>query len=70
MKKALIKKVSKGKKKGEFRFVLLAKNGEPIAQSFPETYTQKHNCISTLENHFPDFEILDLTKMNNQNNLE
>ncbi len=62
MKKALIKKVSKGSKVGEFRFILVAANGEPIAQSHPETYTQKHSCISVLEKHFPDFEICDLTK--------
>lgn len=66
MKKALIKRVSKGKRKGEFRFILVAANGEPIAQSFPESYTQKHNCISVLEKHFPEFTIEDLTKNRNE----
>ena len=60
--KAYIKKVKKGKRIGEFKFTLAAANGETIAQSYPETYTQKHNCIKTLKTHFPQFEIVDLTK--------
>lgn len=55
--KAIIKRVSHGKRKGEFRFVLVAENGEIIATS--ETYTQKHNVISLLETHFSNFTIVD-----------
>lgn len=57
--KAIIKQVKKGKKKGEFRFTLLAGNGEVIAVS--ETYTQKHNVIGLLTVHFPSFKIEDKT---------
>lgn len=59
MKKAIIKTVKSGKRKGQFRFILVAKNGEPIANSGNESYTQKHNCISVLKNHFPEFTIID-----------
>lgn len=62
MRKAKIKRIAKGKKKGEFRFVLYAINGEVIANSHPESYTQKHSCIATLKNNFPNFEIEDTTK--------
>lgn len=62
MKKALIKRIAKGKKKGEFRFVLKAENGETVAVSGTETYTQKHSCIETLNSCFPLFHIIDLTK--------
>ena len=62
MKKAFIKTVSKGKQKGQFRFVLKASNGETIAVSSPESYTQKHSAIETLTANFPDFQIVDKTK--------
>lgn len=62
MKKAQIKQISRGKHKGEFRFLLFASNGEVIANSHPESYTQKHSCIETLTNNFPDFVIEDKTK--------
>lgn len=58
--KAIIKIVSHGKLKGQFRFVLKAVNGEPIATS--ETYTQKHNVLDVLTTYFPNFEIVDKTK--------
>jgi uncharacterized protein YegP (UPF0339 family) len=57
--KAIIKKVSHGKLKGQFRFVLKGSNGEIIAVG--ETYTQKHNCIETLQNYFSNFEVVDKT---------
>lgn len=60
MKKAIIKTVSHGKLKGQYRFILIAANGEPIATS--ETYTQKHNVIELLATHFAEFEIVDKTK--------
>ena len=59
--KALIKKVTKGRFKGQFRFVLKASNGEVIATSATEFYTQKHNVREVLEKYFPNFEIIDLT---------
>lgn len=66
MKTAIIKKVSHGKLKGQYRFLLVAENGEIIAQSYPETYTQKHNAIEVLTDNFPDFEISDQTKEKNE----
>lgn len=62
MKKARIILVTKGKNVGQFRFKLYGINGEPVANSHPETYTQKHSCIETLQNNFPDFVIIDTTK--------
>lgn len=57
---AVIKQVSHGKKKGQFRFNLVADNGEIIATS--ETYTQKHNVTDVLEKYFSTFKILDKCK--------
>lgn len=59
MKTAIIKTVSKGKHKGQFRFVLKAANGEVVATSGTESYTQKHSCIETLATHFKDFAIVE-----------
>lgn len=64
MKKALLKKVSKGKLKGQYRFVLKAANGETVAVSNPETYVAKHSAVETLQNNFQDFQIVDQTKEN------
>lgn len=61
MKKAIIKQVSRGARKGEYRFVLKAANGETIATSGTESYTQKHNCLQVVLDHFPDFAIEDTT---------
>lgn len=61
MKKAIITTVKRGKHQGEFKFKLVAANGETIAQSYPESYTQKHNAIKVLKKNFPDFEIQDQT---------
>ena len=61
MKKAKITTVKKGPRMGQFKFQLIAANGEPIAQSYPESYTQKHNAIEVLEKNFPDFVIEDTT---------
>jgi uncharacterized protein YegP (UPF0339 family) len=60
MKRAIIKKVSKGRQKGEYRFLLIAENGEIIATS--ETYTAKHNVVDVIKAHFPEFTIVDKTK--------
>lgn len=58
--KAVIKRVTHGKQKGQFRFILKAGNNEPIAHG--ETYTQKHNVKELLEKYFPLFTIEDKTK--------
>jgi hypothetical protein len=60
MKKMIIKTVSKGPRKGQFRFLLKGANGEVIAQG--ETYTVKHNIVSLHKDHFPDFELVDKSK--------
>lgn len=57
--KAIVKKVSHGKLKGQFRFILKGNNNEIIATG--ETYTQKHNCLEVLQSFFPNFEIIDKT---------
>ena len=59
--KAIISVVKTGKLKGQFRFKLIGTNGKTIAQSYPETYTQKHNCVSLLQSNFPMFKIVDTT---------
>lgn len=61
MKTAEITTVKRGKLKGQFKFTLFAKNGEAVAQSYPETYTAKHNCVQTLMKHFAEFKIIDKT---------
>jgi uncharacterized protein YegP (UPF0339 family) len=58
--KVIIKRVSKGKRKGEFRFVLIGDNGENLSQQ--ESYTQKHNVIEVIEKYFSNFPIVDATK--------
>jgi uncharacterized protein YegP (UPF0339 family) len=59
MKKAVIKKVKAGKKAGQFRFELVGSNGETVAHSGTETYTQLHSCKETLQANFPDFKIIE-----------
>ncbi len=44
----------------QFRFNLRARNGEIVATS--ETYTQKKSLKKTLENLFPQWEIVDTTR--------
>ncbi len=61
-KRAVIKTVTRGKHVGEFKFTLYAENGEAIAQSYPESYTQKHSLLETLQSNFPDFPVDDTTK--------
>ncbi len=59
--KAVIKQVTHGKRKGEYRFNLIGDNGEVIGGSCSETYTQKHNVMDVLEKYFPLFTIEDKT---------
>jgi len=58
--KAIIKVVTRGKNKGQFRFILKADNGENLSPQ--ETYTQKHNVKKILEKYFPNFTVVDNTK--------
>ena len=60
-KRAIIDKVKSGKQKGQYKFVLMALNGEVIARSHPESYNQLQGAIKTLENHFRDFVIYEKT---------
>ncbi len=57
--KIIIKKVSKGPNKGQFRFLIKGDNGENLSQQ--ETYTQKHNVIEVITKYFPHFTIEDKT---------
>lgn len=52
---AKITTVKKGRHKGEFKFTLYAVNGEPVAQSYPETYKTLQSCKKTLASCFPAF---------------
>lgn len=52
---AIVKQVTRGKMKGQYRFVLKGDNGEIIATS--ETYTQEHNVLEVLYQYFPTFKI-------------
>jgi uncharacterized protein YegP (UPF0339 family) len=57
--KAIIKKVNKGKRVGQFKFKLVGDNGEDLSQN--ESYTQKHNVMEVLTKYFPNFVIVDET---------
>lgn len=57
MKQAIIKKVTNGKNKGQWRFVLWAANGKVIAVSGTETYHNLQDCKDTCTHNFPDFKI-------------
>lgn len=57
-KQAVITKVKTGKLKGEYRFMLKSRNGKIVAQSYPETYKKKADCVKTLRECFADFEIV------------
>jgi uncharacterized protein YegP (UPF0339 family) len=57
---ALIKKITHGKFKGEYRFVLKGANNEIVATS--ETYKNKADILDLLDNLFPNFMIVDKSK--------
>jgi uncharacterized protein YegP (UPF0339 family) len=61
-KRAIIDKVKSGREKGQYKFILRAKNGESVAKSHPEAYTQLHSAVDTLKEHFKDFVIYEKTK--------
>lgn len=44
---------------GEFRFRVLARNGEIIAEG--ESYLHKQDAMDVLEQHFPYASVVDLT---------
>lgn len=44
---------------GEFRFRVLARNGEVIAEG--ESYGEKHHAVDVIKAHFPYASIVDLT---------
>lgn len=56
--KACIRKIAKGKLKGQlyFRF---ERNGNDIGGSTPETYHNYDDAVETLQNNYPNFEIVD-----------
>ncbi len=59
--KAIITRVTHGKRKGEFRFKLIGVNGEQVGTSGTETYTQKHNVLEVLAVYFSQFPVVDKT---------
>lgn len=58
--KAIIKKVSKGKEKGQFRFVLKGDNGKNLSPQ--DAYHNKQDLLDTLNKYFPNFQIIDNVK--------
>lgn len=58
-KRIVIKRITHGKFKGQFRFVLKAANNEVIATS--EQYVAKQSITGLAKEHFPDFELDDKT---------
>lgn len=63
--KAIIKKITHGKYKGQYRFHLTGINHEILVVS-SESYTQKHNVIEVLKDYFEDFELIDKTGENGE----
>jgi hypothetical protein len=57
--RAIIKKITHGRAKGQFKFKLVGDNGEDLSQN--ESYTQKHNVTEVLVKYFPNFAIEDQT---------
>jgi len=45
---------------GQFRFRVIARNGEIIAEG--ESYLHKQDAVDVLEQHFPTASIVDLTE--------
>lgn len=63
MKRQAIIRQATGKKAGQFRFILIGDNYEPVGGGCNETYTQKHNAIKTIKEYFPSFSIVDMTRV-------
>lgn len=59
--KAIIKKIKKGRNKGQFRFVLKADNGENLSQN--EAYHNKGDILSVIAKYFGNFQVVDETKI-------
>lgn len=59
--RAVIRRVTKGKRKGEFRFTLYGTNGEKVGTSHPETYEREAKAVKTLRKYFPNFVIYSTT---------
>lgn len=58
-KKVVISKLNKGDKKGQFMFTFIAANGKDVGGSRPETYHNKSDLVTTLDNNFPDWPQVD-----------
>lgn len=58
--RAIIKRVTHGRFKGQYRFILTGVNHEIIATS--ELYSTKQNVIEVIEAYFKDFIIVDKSK--------
>lgn len=61
MAKAIIKNIKSGKQSGQFKFILLADNGEPLDPR--DFYHNLDDVKKMLEKYFPAFEIIDLTNV-------
>lgn len=59
MKKCIIKKVAKGRNKGQWRFNLVANNGQVVCTSGSETYHNLVDLKATIANNFADFAIIE-----------
>lgn len=62
MRKVVIKRVTHGKNKGQFRFSLVGDNGEIVATSGSETYHNEKDILHTLDKYFSSFPMKLLPK--------
>lgn len=61
MAKAIIKNIKTGKQVGQFKFILLADNGEPLDPR--DFYHNLDDLKKMLEKYFPAFEVIDLSNV-------
>ena len=61
MAKAIIRNIKSGKQAGQFKFILLADNGQPLDPR--DFYHNLEDFKEMLQNYFPAFEIIDLTEV-------
>ncbi len=61
MAKAIIKNIKTGKQSGQFKFILLADNGEPLDPR--DFYHNLDDLKKMLEKYFPAFEVIDLSNV-------
>jgi hypothetical protein len=61
MAKAIIKQIKSGKQSQQFKFILLADNGEPLDPR--DFYHNLDDLKEMLQKYFPNFEVIDLSNV-------